>query len=72
MFSGTTPAKKGGKPDWAEGAGGQRCSYHTNLRRCRRGRCICLALSWDFFFSEGRDVIGLFQMGGWHDLIFVV
>ena len=65
MFSGTTPAKKGGKPDWAEGAGGQRCSYHTNLRRCRRGRCICLALrSWDFFFLRRKRSYWLVSDGG--------
>lgn len=27
VLSGTTPEREGGKPDWAEGAGIQQCSY---------------------------------------------
>ena len=44
MFSGTTPGKKGGKSDWTDRTGEQWCSYNTNLRRCHRGRYICLEL----------------------------
>lgn len=73
MFSSTTPAKKGGKPDWADWSRWAMMQLQYKSQRMPQGALYLSGIKeLGFFFSERREVIGVFQVGGWHDLIFVV